>query len=165
MSIIYDALKKTQEAIGGNDPAGAPPPSPGPNNSKNQPPIGWVVALFFGLLFIVIGFFGSTLMNLFHQSSQSEIKFHLSEKPESAPTTPSSPAQPAGPSSSTAPAGIRLQGTMFMDGIYTALINDNVYKAGETVDNMTIRNITLEQVELEKNGEIIKLNVRNKRNF
>jgi len=164
MSIIHDALKKTQTALGNN-----PAPTNGssergptpPSEPKSSQSVGWIVLAFVSVVLIIVGFFSSTLLNLFQQSSQSAMKTNMASAPSM------SPAASAGLSKTKNNAPVEpllnLQGTMYMDGSYSALINDNIYKAGETIDGIKILGITLEQVELDKNGEIITMNVRNKR--
>ncbi len=164
MSIINDALRKTQESLGKNQhpdhPSSEQTASPDQHNPSQ--PVGWLVVVFLCVVLIIVGFFGSTLLNLFGQTKQTAMKANIPASNQNA-TPPKSSSGTANDSQDT--PSLKLQGTMFMDGIYSALINDNIYKIGETVSGMEITNITLDQVQLNNGGTILILNVRNKRNL
>ena len=51
-----------------------------------------------------------------------------------------------------------------MDDMRVALINDEIFKIGETIHGKRIVKISLEKVELEKDGEIFILSVRHRKN-
>jgi len=56
-----------------------------------------------------------------------------------------------------------LNGTMTIDNKRVALINNNIYKVGDTVNGNEIIIITMERVELrDENGQITRLNVGKK---
>jgi hypothetical protein len=68
----------------------------------------------------------------------------------------------AGAASSTAPAGsgsqvFKLGGIMQFDGVAHALINDRLTRVGDVVDGARVVSIELRRVTLEKNGQLLVL--------
>ncbi|MCK5260093.1 MAG: hypothetical protein KAJ70_03440 [Candidatus Omnitrophica bacterium] len=57
------------------------------------------------------------------------------------------------------PGELVLNGTSIIDGKRVALINDEIYEIGETINGKKVTNINLNQIELSDNEKIITLRV------
>lgn len=167
MSIIYDALKKAQQNIhkesktvveSGNEPSNL--------KQKFRPKI-----LILYILIIGSGLFiGNVLFVILTQSiksnhlrteklqtktqiiSQVEDKFQPTKKEETLPE----------PIREKLPKELKglfvLNGTFFSQDEGYALINNQIVKVGDVINGATVKRISLNEVELEANGQTIKLN-------
>lgn len=150
MSIIYDALKKAQKAIG----AGAKPQSAAP------PLLLYALIICLGL-FILNTFF--TLLSRSKKSTAAPTEpLPLVKKTQVA--SPASPIQEL-PEGASVPATAKkellsslvLNGIFFSENEGYALINNRIVKEGDTVEGATVKQINLDGVELERDNITVKL--------
>lgn len=169
MSIIYEALKKVsaaQSSASDDKPKAAV-------NSNDKIRLGLLC-----ILVLVFGFFCANLIfNAFVKPPQTKsrmekpIKVYPAIKQESA--TSQAPASPIPPVSSPEPlpaasAEIRpiiqveliLNGVFFSEDEGYALINNQIVKEGDLISGATVKQITLDEVELEAGGQPVKLHTR-----
>ncbi|MDP2938888.1 MAG: hypothetical protein Q8O13_02245 [Candidatus Omnitrophota bacterium] len=139
MSIIYDALKKVQNQF------------PMPNSVKNKNNI-W---LWLSIGSITLGFLGCgfVLMLLINSSSQKTVIKNI--KPENnKPTETLKAINLPQISKQTSSNTLVLNGIISMEGEYLALINNQILKEGDYIQDMRILSITKERVELYSKGKI-----------
>ena len=80
------------------------------------------------------------------------------------PASPSMAAQRVSPAAPELREGLYLSGTMLMDNQRVALINEDIYVIGDSVDGKEIVEISLKEVTLKgKNGELSTLKVLNRK--
>ncbi len=162
MSIIFEALKKTQDSLGRQQTninfktSQIEEHKSSPQNDPAQPVNKFIIVLvlIFLLSIVILGF---VLLSLLNQSKESNLRDSVkitAEKNNSGPTSILADG-----------TTVTLKGTMKANDTYVALIDDNIFRVGENVGGMTIVNISDEEVILEKNGEKIFLNVRYKPNL
>ena len=185
MSIINDALKKTQKNIENNDknsslpklqqmeaPQQAYKPSHSQISQEPKEPKKLKKFKIFSLLFptvtlIIIVFF----INYIYKKAYAPIpKLHLlspTKKEKISSKDPINPLQKTSESlnqtktqTPQALTSLQLSGIMKMDENFVALINNDVYSLGETVRGMVITKITLKQVFLSQGEENLILDVR-----
>jgi len=161
MSIIHNALKKTQEKLNQQDKNPSTSSSvynsqntsmPDSSNQKKSPTLIYILC---AAISIVIAF----SFYILTQTNQTPGLLTFTPK-ESKTNQALDNIVPLLQIESTKKPRIQLQGIMQADGKNAALINDDVYEEGEIVDGMTITMITLEKVELDNNGEKIILRVK-----
>lgn len=169
MSIIHDALKKTQENLTGtsaaNTPASVGAPLPEPvvvNSPKLKRTTDKAEKHYFRTVTLCICAFacGVIIYSLFHQ-----LKFYL--EPPPAPVPQRSTAKPQEPlailqlplKKTPAAKTIKLNGIITMGSKPAALINDNVYEEGGEVEGKKIQKILADRVELFDEGTIKSLEV------
>jgi hypothetical protein len=167
MSVIHEALKKTEGTIHTPQDA-ASPDGPSPEvttylkkkGATNR--IKW--AIFF-LLAIGIGIYiGNSTFDILGKS-KALLKTFSSAWPfgrknaEKGPSTPSRgiPLLP-GPKKGT--DSLALNGVFFSGKEGYALINNQIVKVGDSVSGATVRSIKEDEVALDLRGEIIKLSTR-----
>lgn len=141
MSIIYEALKKAQTRF----------IRPAEEKTKNNG------MLWFTIGFIFMGFLGCgfALMLLINSASKQKTVVKLVEaKKEDFEKKPalnlplvSKPNSPQ----------LVLNGIMTMEGEYTALINNQILKEGDYIQDMRIISITKDKVELYSKGKLLVL--------
>ncbi len=177
MSIIYEALKKVDNTI---TPLTPPPLS----QEKNKKPKDKLLILLYAAVVIAGFFIASILFNFFmtkHSGKPARIKQanpnkkgqpklngnrNLSNKPAAAKIPP--PQQnilsPILTKISTeikqrqAPEGLILNGLFFSENQDSfALINNQILKEGDVINGAKVKRISLNEVELERNGSIIRL--------
>ena len=173
MSIINDALKKTQSEFqnkDGKNPTNVyekfyqnkknqlAPDDPKAAKREEAPrrksSAGKVFLILF--LFVLAG-----VVTVRHYPNIPRVLMHKAKslKIASTSTTPYVPP----PVKRTIPEGaIILNGVMLMDDRHVALINDDVYEVGDYINGKKIVNITLEQVDFLQNGRIESYKVRHK---
>lgn len=193
MSIIHDALKKTQVELerrqwrqtksSAQPPAAlpefvsaaSPDPAPSVQPKKTTLYTAGLVCLFVviaGFLFALVDLSWNRFPSI---SPHAPFPFR-SYQPASVATAPLEKNAPASlpairqnnpaviNKSAAAQEALVLTGTMMIGKTRVALINGENYEIGDSIDNKKIVNITLEKVELLKNnGEITTLHVRRKR--
>lgn len=140
MSIIYDALKKAQSRFTFSSP-----------EQKKPGFLVWV-----GVVMIFLGFLGCglVLMLLINSANQKTVVKLVppqkqGEEKKSILNLPIIPK----PESQQ----LVLNGIIAMEGEYLALINNQILKEGDYVQNMRIINITKDKVELYSKGKLILL--------
>jgi hypothetical protein len=180
MSIINDALKKTQKAVpsvkaaalGGN---GTPAPDSGKNPETAPPrPVRKILYLLSAALLLLAG--GAAFLLARRLDAFGPILRHP-ERAVSSVHTPNNQAKSPAPeflSASSAktdrpastgrplnPGSLVLNGTMMRGDHRVALINSNIYQIGDKVEEYEILEITLQAVKLRKNNEIVFIKTRN----
>lgn len=150
MSIIYEALKKI-EAQGAKQPIAEKLMAP-----KARP--GVKVFLAYALVVVAAIF----LMNLFYKliSASRPTKPVIQSVPTQINTAP--------PSSSPVSAAPVVQGPVFnrrldLNGVFYsgdeayALMNNQIIKVGDVIEGAIVKRISLEGVELEKDGQFVQI--------
>ncbi|HSV43833.1 MAG TPA: hypothetical protein VLJ10_04685 [Candidatus Bathyarchaeia archaeon] len=176
MSTIHDALKKVEHDMKPEDQQTSSPPTPQPTHNPfnkpvvppktsqetmqqtPEPPkrngkkvIGIVITI---ILCCVLGFgitYAIDFFDLFPSQRRvfsckiSSFFSSFRPKPDDSPsvTEPAPKAKPV----------IKLQGVMVMGGKNLALINNDIYEVGDTVNNVEILNISSKQITVLENGE------------
>lgn len=143
MSIIYEALKKTQNSINAHV---KPNPRIKLKRSKFLP---WVLFILFAIS--LAAFAGKFI---FKNPSPAIIISEPIVTPPVPPPPP--PAVEAKPVEKTPPALV-LNGVFYSQDQAYALINNQIVKKGDVLDGAIVRRITLEAVELERDGLEIRL--------
>ena len=157
MSIINEALKKTEQSIQRNS---NPNNIPLKKESKLKPILLYIIILLAGL------FLGNLLLNLLH----AVIKPTLPPiKPISLSTLQPSATPPAAPTPTTLPATEEvktqtipkqtfvLNGIFYSDNDGYALVNNQIVRENDLVDGAKIIKITTNSVELDQEGNITTL--------
>ena len=155
MSIIYDALKKVEEA----NTAGAKPEAA----KQEKHPKPKVKSYFLYALIVCLGFFIGNLVFGF-LSSPPPKSLSIAKKRYAAKTgTKVKPAPlplimpPAAEVKKEQPGSWVLNGVFFSENEGYALINNQITKEGDVVDGATVKRISLGGVELESAGSTVKL--------
>ncbi len=136
MSIIYDALKKTQDSLT-NSFAG---------KKKNN------LFLLSVIVFVFLGFLGCgfALMLLINSSAQKiSVKYVTPQEKKAALSLPLL--------SKPSPDQLVLSGIISMEGEYLALINNQILKEGDYCADKRIISITKDRVELYSKGKLTVL--------
>ncbi len=153
MSIIHEALKKTQDRIQKSSPSPlSPAPQPSGSGKKSSSWSTMGIILFF-LLAAGVAF-------LFVRQDFPPKK--LVQKPTvpqnvSAPQPSPAPEQTQVPALGPSALSLVLNGIMTMDNEQFALINNQIYRVGDTVDGKLLINIGTNNVELSDKSEKIIL--------
>jgi hypothetical protein len=164
MSIINDALKKTQTRLQENK-------SLSPPGEKKSPRLGF--------LFFLFGLVGCGLWVLFFVSPGSQGRTKQASLPKEPPASTvisqlppepqkAEPQQAPAPivqtffSTPSPPAAVELtiNGIIEMDGELIALINNKIVKEGDEIDGKRIVKITSESVEILDNGNAVTLTTK-----
>ncbi len=168
MSIIHNALKKTQEQLKDKDKSkdpffnpsgsGTPPGTPPTANDNNDKPNNPFILIFLIVLTIAclgaVGYYllgDSSVINLTKSKTIVE-----NTTAEGSSTDPSAAAKQI----NDLAAGINFQGTMTSGEGTAALINDDIYEEGDIVGGMTIKSIKKNKVKLELNSETVTLKIK-----
>lgn len=159
MSIIHDALKKVEKSKTNLDLKVSTEKKP---QSKIQKYLTYA-------LVVCLGFFiGSIFLSLIGKSLKNKSAILVKNKP-SLPATPQpatdikvapkpeAPASPVIETTEPLPDTFVLNGVFFSQAEGYALVNNQIVKEGERVNGATVVKITLNQVELTKEGSTIKL--------
>ena len=158
MSIIHDALKKTQTNLHTANPVTASPRPTNPNSmaspqQKSEPLISPSVKtsdakmiVFISIVLILVGIFAAYLVNLLLSSSKS-------------PVSQTPMVKQKNPVYKLDKGAIVLSGTMMMGDRQVALINDDIYEIGDTIQGKKIIDISLKEVQLEENGRVTTISV------
>lgn len=159
MSIIYDALKKAQESINPNLKQGANLKTPGPS-SKLKIILFYVLILGLGLAIsnIIFSFVGVPAVKPVAKKIESTPNLAVKEKPkvENIVELEPLPALTVVPRSQSAKQFI-LSGVFFSQDEGYALINNQIVKKGDTVDDAVVLSIGLNGVELNSGGVTLKI--------
>jgi hypothetical protein len=153
MSIINEALKKTEERLQKNAAKGNPL-SAKPSGSK--PFLLYIVILLVGLL---LGNFIFTLLrhktqgNARAPAAQAQAKQSLASNPPSPAILPSRPPEIKTPTE----ASFVLNGIFFSDNDGYALVNNQIVRENDYVDKAKVGLITANSVELDNAGQKITL--------
>lgn len=168
MSIIHDALKKTQDKIKGSDKSSSPkqifntPLRPGSysqsQTSSNEKKIyGPKTIVFLTILTLLL--FGSTLFYFLYDPA----KPHLSATPTTA-TAPTSRIKTTsmanGQNIEQLVKGIQFQGTASNGTSTAALINDDIYEEGDTIRGLYIKTIRQDEIDLTAGEQSITLHIQ-----
>ncbi|MFC1703400.1 hypothetical protein ACFL1E_01260 [Candidatus Omnitrophota bacterium] len=137
MSIIYDALKKTQGKF--------TLPKDQPASQKKTKSRLWFFIGFLGLGFIGCGIVVILLLRNPVDISQS------TTKPKDFSGRISRAIKFNRP---------QLKGIFLMDGEYSALINDQIVKAGNYFDGIQVVSVSANEVILNVKGEVLSLRLR-----
>jgi hypothetical protein len=163
MSIIYEALKKTQDGI--NTRLRPGPVRRWPGRLK---PIPWI-----GLILLAIFLVVYLAKVIFRKPSSTAVGVSLPE-PVSEPDKPLIlPEEELPPSVSPAlalpppvveteppketPPVLVLNGVFYSQDQAYALINNQIVKEGDVLDGAIVKRISLEVVEIERDGLILRL--------
>ena len=146
MSIIYDALKKVENTLV-NVSQVRPEKNPKPKPKSY---------LLVGLVVCSVLFIANILIKL--QPPRSAKK-DITLEPLSKAVSPreSAPIEDTAEAPKETPSSFTLNGVYFSGGEGYALINNRIVKEGDIVDGATVVQIFLDEVELERDGSIIKL--------
>jgi len=152
MSIIHDALKKTQNNL-------LTPNSATPAKDKVQPSAAGKINIspvqkrtsfsFLTSIFLICLACVGTYMYYFDVFTPQISSWQKQNPPY---------LQTAGPSAN----GPKLNGIMTMNDTRVALINNEIYETGDSFQDMKILNIALDRVDLMKNGQIKTITVGKK---
>jgi len=175
MSIIHDALKKVQTNLdkkkssarhNNNTPPFAQRARSLSSDSQNTVKEYAPDSILNGVVFLLITCLIVLLLYILNRPS------HLRQTPQQYTATPASsikfPSRAIHPTNISPPQKNMpqknnetvLQGTMLMGNRQVALINSEIYELGESVNGLTITNITLKKVDLiDQNGNITILTV------
>lgn len=152
MSIINEALKKTEEHLQKNAAKNNPLPS---NPSRPKPFILYILILLAGLL---LSSFIFNQLNRKIQTTQALKKKTLvviqAAIPIPPPVLPSPPTEEKKP---TPPASFILNGIYFSDSNGYALVNNQIVRENDYVDGAKVSLITANTVQLDNAGETITL--------
>lgn len=168
MSIIYDALKKVEQS----SVKDAKPQALGNAHSKHKfkTYLLYVLAACVGLFAVNIFFVFSTHSKKnsgANNSGPSEVSLVKAEAKqvltkEIPPQNEANPpAQEA--ASSDSPVKISSKGLLILNGIFFsgdegyALVNNHIVKEGDVVNGAIVKRITVDEVEAEVDGAILKL--------
>ncbi len=159
MSIINEALKKTEEHLQKNAAKDSPLPQK-PSGSK--PFLLYILILLAGLL---LGNFIFTLLKnktqihkiqTIQTPHESALPVIQATNPPSLPILPSQPAEEKKP----AEVNFVLNGIFFSDNDGYALVNNQIIRENDYVDGAKVDLITADSVELNNAGQTITLTTR-----
>lgn len=155
MSIINEALKKTEESIQRNSLK----ETTGPDKKPRFKPY-----LFYILIFVVGLFLSSLIFTIINRKIQSP---HMPEPPKAAPTLgkesqagqtlPTVTPTPLPKEQDKPEKDFILNGIFFSDNDGYALVNNQIIRENDLVDGAKVEKITVNTVELNNEGEIITL--------
>lgn len=152
MSIIYDALKKVEVAID---------KTPTVKVNKERKPRFKTYLIYVSV--ICVGFF---VAYIFFGLFTKPLKTSTTVTVKSPAPPPSSllppPAPPSTDIQKPAQPSLTLNGVFFSEDQGYALINNRIVKEGDLIDGVTVVRITLEEVDLNFQGQDIKLSTANK---
>ena len=164
MSIIYDALKKV-EVFGANETK-----TKIDKSVKSKPKIYLLYALMVCLgLFVANIFYGWLSPKFSLKTTDIVTKGQPPTDKEQALPAYDQPSSKAVASGTSAPMQTKIEtqkepppvftlnGVFFSGAEGYALINNRIVKQGDKIDGATIVQITLDEVDLESDGSIIKL--------
>ncbi len=174
MSIIHDALKKTQSSLGENSEKNdSPPPIQPPlETTPSRTPVAatasdktpvWMWTIW-GILFaVIVGSFITTFFLIYSEKKDNLAKMQEQAKQQElarqqalakmvAATNASLNVQDSGE--------LRLNGIMTTDGQPIALINNRIVKAGDYIGNKRVVAIGEDKVELFSNGKVEILSIQ-----
>jgi len=159
MSIIYDALKKVEEA----NTAGAKPEAA----KQKKHPEHKVKSYFLYALIVCLGFFIGNLVFGFLSSPAAPKSLSIAKKRYPAKTgIKVKPAPlpfimpPAAEVKKEQQGSWVLSGIFFSENEGYALINNQIAKEGDVIDGATVKRINLDGVDLESAGSTVKLSSR-----
>ncbi|MBI4708577.1 MAG: hypothetical protein HY761_11760 [Candidatus Omnitrophica bacterium] len=148
MSIIHDALKKVEQAQRNNIQE--------LNIPEDRPKHAVRRNLLFVVLAVITGMF--FLNFLLKYSPEKKIaKVVELPKVEEKINIPNQPVLKA-----PASQALVLNGVFLADNQWHALINNQIVKKGEVINGATLKSVSLQEVELENQGSIIKLSNQEK---
>ncbi|MFA6129679.1 MAG: hypothetical protein WC731_01670 [Candidatus Omnitrophota bacterium] len=146
MSIINEALKKTEESIQRN--------SLKKTSGWDKKPKLKTYLLYF-LICAVILLLGSYIFKITNRKVSSP---HVSEPPQTAPAQPPLAAPVLAPEEQPKPEKkFILNGIFFSDDNGYALVNNQIVKENDSVDGAKVEKITMDTVELNNEGLIVTL--------
>lgn len=155
MSIIYEALKKVESSQSqAAAQTGTPQPDKRPKSRRRT-----------YLLFVLAMLAGLFAANLLYEWLTPKPAAETTAKRETSPEIPEAPTPPPGPAveelSETAelsPSSFMLNGIVYSPGGDSyALINNRVVKTGDKVGGATVLEISVDQVDLDLGGSVVKL--------
>ena len=178
MSIIHDALKKTQVNLKKNEKASAPSdhlenqkksddyspiikPADTTNIQTKRPDKLKIAIICISL--IAAGFLVSIFLPSANKSSTATKKIEKIKKTSSRPNATTNFIPNATPFNgrSSNQKSLTLNGTIMAENKKAALINNEIYQVGEFVNGKAIHKISLKKVELiDKNGKITILKIK-----
>jgi len=161
MSIIHDALKKAEKTIDSNSKEEVSPYSE-EKKIKSNPKVYLLYFLVICLgLFIGNIFFG-LLTNTKKPSAKHLPPAPVQKAPEKNLPEPS-PVIPPAPEAKTHPKGnFVLSGVFFSQEEGFALINNRIVKVGDEIRGAVVKEIKLNEVELEVEGNRVRLSSQQK---
>jgi len=163
MSIINEALKKTQTRLQQKTPQALASGLPNSNKVKEEKSTWLLIAV----ILISIGFLGCAGMLIFVVRYAHRPATGISPKQEvslPAPKTTIAQPAPAPTKKKIKPqnfyADLTLEGIVFLDGEQLALINDQYFKTGDRIGDKKILNISKDSVEIYHRGKVITLKTK-----
>ncbi|MFT5169772.1 MAG: hypothetical protein ACI9F2_000827 [Lysobacterales bacterium] len=170
MSIIHNALKKTQEQLNAKDntinnpvlkpqtPTQTLKKKPQPLASENlatKKPKAVLLGILYFILVVMISFEATYIYSSVQKNQSQLVSSTSSMQPVTTsikePTVSTNTANTQ--ASTTVISDLKLNGTMIMGTKTVALINDNTYEVGQEINGAIITEITPNQVSLERKGE------------
>ncbi|MFH1360535.1 MAG: hypothetical protein ABIJ41_05805 [Candidatus Omnitrophota bacterium] len=154
MSIIYEALKKTQSQLEKKLKV---------HHSVKKGERNTVVWVATILVFIgFVGCAGALLYIILLKPSLEMVSVQKQTETvpsrEIIPTSRQDSARGSRPSRNDLPASdLTLNGIIAMEGDYFALINNEILREGEYIEGKRIAKISVDKVEIEDNGQLIIL--------
>lgn len=168
MSIIHDALKKTQDKIKGNGTPVSPSPflsasGPQSNPSSGQPTptaktgqnYNTKILIFLIVLTIVV--IGSIIS--FFVKGPSTNTSNISSAPSAAPVVVSKNT-PGDQNIDKLVKGLHFQGTASNGTSIAALINDDIYEEGDNINGLIVEAIRKNEIDLTAGGQQITLRIQ-----
>ncbi len=160
MSIIHEALKKTQSQLEQNQLPATVQNLP----VKKENTLGLKILL--SLLFL--GFVGSAICFILFVLKSRPLNFTAQTAPASSPSSENAQQGTltlfdelgkGSPSQNTRTGALKLNGIVAMNNAHMALINNQIYKEGDSLaEGQRILSISLDKVEIfEKGGKILVL--------
>ena len=172
MSIIHDALKKTEKTVNNpaeeNDPN---KPSPEVRAALKKKPLRKRIKTIFLYLFIAaLGLFlGDRYFGYITTQVKSMFKSPVRIRPQPSPSAAGIASKPGPtllenipilPSRKKESRELKLNGVFFSQNEGFALINNRMVKVGDLVAGAKILKIELDEVELEQDGAVVKLSTK-----
>jgi len=183
MSIIYDALKKVERLQSANPAA---PTAAVPKPAGNKKAVKINPFIIYGFIAVLGVFLASLLFGLMsrltsrnHPSAQAtgiaeknpaslaeEKKQELASIKQEPPQVPAAEIIPDQPQqlakaedirNTVDPSSFKLSGLFFSDSEGYVLINNEILKEGDQIEGAVVKHISLDGVELDLQGQSIKL--------
>lgn len=157
MSIIYEALKKTQNSINTHLKPG---PASRPGRQKLIPGIILILSAIFLAVCLAKFIFrkpSSAVQVILPEPVLEPAKpLPLPKEPSPLPLPPPPPVVETKPPEQIPPALV-LNGVFYSQDQAYALINNQIVREGDVLDGAVVRRISLEAVEIERDGLTIRL--------
>ncbi len=168
MSIINEALKKTQEKLR------ITTASPLLESQKSDQKEGKKIWIRITVIFVLVGFLGCGLIffalsknRLALATKETKHEITQEQTPQSFKPSPVPVVQNPHPSAQPPPAASKpnsnelvLSGIMTMGDEQLALINNKIYKVGDYIGDRQVLSISVDKVEISDNGKTLTLTTK-----